>query len=73
MDLDSFVTVIKEYAQKVGFVSEKNGIMRNNTRSTDNFEAEAYCGFVREGQGQSGPYSDFSLCFSPVFLHVLLH
>ena len=65
MDLDSFVTVIKEYAQKVGFVSEKNGIMRNNTRSTDNFEAEAYCGFVREGQGQSGPYSDFSLCFSP--------
>lgn len=65
MELDSFVSVIKEYAQKVGFVPEKNGIWRNNTRSTDNFEADAYCGFIREGQGPNGPYSDFSLCFMP--------
>lgn len=65
MELDAFTSVIKEYAQRVGFVHEKNGIWRNNTRSTDSFEKDAYCGFIREGQGPSGPYSDFSLCFMP--------
>ena len=65
MELDAFTSVIKEYAQRVGFVHEKNGIWRNNTRNTDSFEKEAYCGFIREGQGPSGPYSDFSLCFMP--------
>lgn len=65
MELDAFTSVIKEYAQRVGFVHEKNGIWRNNTRNTDSFEKDAYCGFIREGQGPSGPYSDFSLCFMP--------
>lgn len=65
MELDVFVSVIKEYAQSVGFVPEKNGIWRNNTFSTESFETNAYCGFIREGQGPNGPYSDFSLCFMP--------
>ena len=66
MDLVAFVDVIKEYAQKVGFVSEKNGIWRRDINlSSNDFEAHAYCGFIREGQESSGPYSDFSLCFMP--------
>lgn len=65
MELDAFTSVIKEYAQRVGFVHEKNGIWRNNTRSTDSFEKDAYCGFIREGQGLNSTYSDFSLCFMP--------
>lgn len=65
MELDAFVNAIKEYAQRVGFCHEKNGIWRNNTRSTADFEKDAYCGFIREGQDLNGPYSDFSLCFMP--------
>lgn len=65
MELNAFVNVIKKYAQSVGFVPEKNGIWRNNTDNTDNFETDAYCGFIREGQGPNGTYSDFSLCFMP--------
>ena len=66
MELDSFVNVIKEYAQSVGFVPEKNGIWRKDiNRPSNEFENVAYCGFIREGQDSSGPYSDFSLCFMP--------
>ena len=66
MELDTFAGVIKDYAQKVGFVHEKNGIWRNTiSRSADEFEKEAFCGFIREGQDLSGHYSDFSLCFMP--------
>ena len=66
MELDVFVSVIKEYAQSVGFVQEKNGIWRKDiNRPSNEFENVAYCGFIREGQEPSGPYSDFSLCFMP--------
>ena len=66
MELDVFVGVIKEYAQSVGFVPEKNGIWRKDiNRPSSDFENVAYCGFIREGQEPSGPYSDFSLCFMP--------
>jgi len=66
MELDAFVGVIKEYAQSVGFVPEKNGIWRKDiNRPSNEFENVAYCGFIREGQEPSGPYSDFSLCFMP--------
>lgn len=66
MELDSFVGVLKEYAQSVGFVPEKNGIWRKDiNHSANEFENVAYCGFIREGQEPSGPYSDFSLCFMP--------
>ncbi len=66
MELDVFVGVIKEYAQSVGFVPEKNGIWRKDiNRPSNEFENVAYCGFIREGQEPSGPYSDFSLCFMP--------
>ncbi len=66
MELDAFVGVIREYAQSVGFVPEKNGIWRKDiNRPSNEFENVAYCGFIREGQEPSGPYSDFSLCFMP--------
>ncbi len=66
MELNSFVAVIKEYAESVGFIHEKNGIWRKDiNRSADEFENVAYCGFIREGQELSGAYSDFSLCFMP--------
>ena len=66
MELDVFVDVIKEYAQSVGFVPEKNGIWRKDiNRPANEFENVAYCGFIREGQEPSGPYNDFSLCFMP--------
>lgn len=67
MELKTFIDVINEYAQSVGFVSEKNGISRNNTDrlSSNDFETDAYFGFIREGQDSNGPYSDFSLCFMP--------
>lgn len=66
MELNAFVDAIKEYAQSVGFVPEKNGIWRKDiNRPSNEFENVAYCGFIREGQEPSGPYSDFSLCFMP--------
>lgn len=66
MELNAFVEVIKEYALKVGFVHEKNGIWRKDiNRPANEFENVAYCGFIREGQESGGPYSDFSLCFMP--------
>ncbi len=66
MELDAFVGVIKEYAQNVGFIPEKNGIWRKDiNRPANEFESVAYCGFIREGQDPNGPYSDFSLCFMP--------
>ena len=66
MTLEVFANTIKEYAQLVGFVHEKNGIWRKNINPPANeFEQEAYCGFIKEGQGPSGPYNDFSLCFMP--------
>ena len=66
MELDAFVSVIKEYAQSVGFVPEKNGIWRKDINHPSNeFENVAYCGFIREGQESNGPYNDFSLCFMP--------
>lgn len=66
MELDAFVGVIREYAQSVGFVPEKNGIWRKDiNRPSNEFENVAYCGFIRAGQEPSGPYSDFSLCFMP--------
>lgn len=66
MDLNTFVAAIKEYAQSVGFVSEKNGIWRKDiNRLSDEFKKVAYCGFIREGQDINGAYSDFSLCFMP--------
>ena len=66
MELNVFVDVIKEYAQNVGFIPEKNGIWRKDiNRPANEFESVAYFGFIREGQEPSGPYSDFSLCFMP--------
>ena len=66
MELNVFVDLIKKYAQSVGFVPEKNGIWRKDiNRPSNEFENVAYCGFIREGQEPSGPYSDFSLCFMP--------
>jgi len=66
MELNTFVNIIKEYAESVGFNHEKNGIWRKDiNRSADDFENAAYCGFIREGQELSGAYSDFSLCFMP--------
>lgn len=66
MTLEVFANIIKEYAQLVGFVHDKNGIWRKNiTPPANEFEQEAYCGFIREGQEPSGPYNDFSLCFMP--------
>ncbi len=66
MDLNAFVNTIKEYAEIVGFIHEKNGIWRKDiNRSADEFENVAYCGFIREGQELNGAYSDFSLCFMP--------
>ncbi len=66
MELEAFVDAIKEYAQSVGFVPEKNGIWRKDVkRPTNEFENVAYCGFIKEGQELSGVYSDFSLCFMP--------
>lgn len=66
MDLDRFVGIIKEYAQKVGFNHEKNGIWRKDiNRPSNDFEELAYFGFIREGQDTSGQYNDFSLCFMP--------
>ena len=39
MELEAFVKVIKEYAEKVGFVSEKNGIWRKDiNRPANEFE-----------------------------------
>lgn len=66
MELEAFSGIVKEYAQNVGFVHEKNGIWRKDfNRPASDFEKVAYCGFIREGQGLSRSYSDFSLCFMP--------
>lgn len=66
MELNAFATAINKYAQSLGFVPEKNGIWRNCLgKSSDKERDEDYCGFIREGQGLSGPYGDFSLCFMP--------
>lgn len=66
MTLEVFANTIKEYAQLVGFVHDKNGIWRKNINpSANDFEEEAYCGFIREGQDINGRYNDFSLCFMP--------
>ena len=66
MTLEVFANTIKKYAELVGFVDEKNGIWRHNiTPPANEFEQNAYCGFIREGQERNGPYNDFSLCFMP--------
>lgn len=66
MKIEDFANVINEYAKLLGFVHDKNGIWRKDINLNPNdFEKEAYFGFIREGQGNSGPYNDFSLCFMP--------
>ena len=67
MDLKDFKNVIEKYAISVGFVNEKNGIIRNDleNHSLEEFQKVAYLGFIREGQDKNGAYSDFSLCFMP--------
>lgn len=67
MNIKDFYNVIRDYAISVGFKDDENGIWRNNVNQVtgNDFENEAYFGFIKEGQGPSGPYADFSLCFMP--------
>lgn len=62
---ENLISEIKEWATEFGAVNKENCIFRNNTSDKAYHEGGAYFGYIRNGEGETGPFHDFSFTVFP--------